>query len=357
DYKVKTIPGIPAINVDMHAGHIPTIGDTEYFFWLFNSKNKSNKLVIWLNGGPGCSSMDGVFLENGPFRFNGTTLVENKHSWYANANMLYLDQPAGTGYSISPEKNFAKNQDDVNRHFLAFLDHFYKIFDNFKDHELFIAGESYAGTWIPHITLAILNRNKKSPELYLPIKSILIGNGWIDPIYQVGTLLSKSFLEEAQLAMETCRNELHKLPSITNQHCEGVMDSILDYSKQDGKYCLNKYDIRLHDKGPNEGCGMSWPTGVYEMKDYLARHDVRNALHAQKYTSKSWTECSWSVYQHIVSDPTPPSITVFPALLEQLPINLFVGDQDLICNILGFKNMITLLTWNGAQGIDVLCVY
>ncbi|KAJ2998841.1 Cell death protease [Globomyces sp. JEL0801] len=270
DYKVKTIPGIPAINVDMHAGHIPTIGDTEYFFWLFNSKNKSNKLVIWLNGGPGCSSMD----ENGPFRFNGTTLVENKHSWYANANMLYLDQPAGTGYSISPEKNFAKNQDDVNRHFLAFLDHFYKIFDNFKDHELFIAGESYAGTWIPHITLAILNRNKKSPELYLPIKSILIGNGWIDPIYQVGTLLSKSFLEEAQLAMETCRNELHKLPSITNQHCEGVMDSILDFSKQDGKYCLNKYDIRLHDKGPNEGCGMSWPTGVYEMKDYLAKEET-----------------------------------------------------------------------------------
>ncbi|KQK02237.1 hypothetical protein BRADI_2g00262v3 [Brachypodium distachyon] len=78
------------------------------FYWLIEASSTaapdSAPLVLWLNGGPGCSSVGyGASEELGAFRISpdGTTLVPNPYSWNKMANMLFLDSPAGVGYSYS----------------------------------------------------------------------------------------------------------------------------------------------------------------------------------------------------------------------------------------------------------------
>jgi carboxypeptidase D len=77
-------------------------------------------------------------------------------------------------------------------------------------------------------------------------------------------------LNRAKQEFENCEKEFKPPITINYSHCEKIVDTILDASRDGGKYCLNKYDFRLRDHGPNEGCGMSWPPGVSEMGRYLS---------------------------------------------------------------------------------------
>ncbi|KAJ6705182.1 SERINE PROTEASE FAMILY S10 SERINE CARBOXYPEPTIDASE [Salix purpurea] len=73
-----------------------------YYFAEAELDCVSKPLVLWLNGGPGCSSLGvGAFSENGPFRPSGEVLVKNQYSWNREANMLYLETPIGVGFSYS----------------------------------------------------------------------------------------------------------------------------------------------------------------------------------------------------------------------------------------------------------------
>lgn len=79
----------------------------DYLFYLLVKAKKSNApLIIFLNGGPGSSSMSGAFMENGPLRIarpfaqdKNYQLTKNKWAWNNLANVVYLDQPRYTGYS------------------------------------------------------------------------------------------------------------------------------------------------------------------------------------------------------------------------------------------------------------------
>jgi cathepsin A (carboxypeptidase C) len=94
------------------------------FYWLFSSRNdiSTDPLVIWLTGGPGCSSEVAIFAENGPFSVkDDLTLLRNEHSWNNNANMLYVDQPLGTGYSKGKLIDYARSEATIAKDFLLFL--------------------------------------------------------------------------------------------------------------------------------------------------------------------------------------------------------------------------------------------
>src|SRR3712207_5333167 len=76
---------------------------SELYFWFFPSENKhaGDEILIWLNGGPGCSSLEGLLQENGPFLWQYGTYkpVENNYRWNNLTNVVWVEQPAGTGFS------------------------------------------------------------------------------------------------------------------------------------------------------------------------------------------------------------------------------------------------------------------
>lgn len=87
------------------------------FFWLFPSRQNPDKdpLIIWLTGGPGCSSELAIFFENGPMRLEYGKPVKNDISWNNKANLLFLDNPVGTGYSKGSIFNMPKNENQVRQ--------------------------------------------------------------------------------------------------------------------------------------------------------------------------------------------------------------------------------------------------
>lgn len=77
--------------------------DKAFFYMLYKSQSgqEVDPLILWLNGGPGCSSLIGMVSENGPFIFQPQTnkMVANPFAWNLNAHVIYLESPAGVGFS------------------------------------------------------------------------------------------------------------------------------------------------------------------------------------------------------------------------------------------------------------------
>lgn len=362
EYFVPQIPDIVA-NVTQFAGHIPIRKNANIFFWLFENEKiltETKKLTIWLNGGPGCSSMDGVFMENGPFTFDEDDhIIPNPYSWNKYSNMLYVDQPVGTGYSFTLNNDIPSTEPIVGKDFRTFLEQFFKVFPQYEDSEIYIAGESFAGTYIPYIAKDLLNNDVNEKRINL--KAIAIGNGWMDPLRQYegyiqysidNNLLSGNYLSKAQAKVDQCKRLYSSSDTIKKYSCEYILDTILNASMEGGKQCINMYDIRLRDKDSTGGCGLySWPLTLKAMTKYLGRADVIEALHV-KATPHIWRECSSRVSSALSGDNSPPSYTLFPELLKQIKITLFVGDQDLICNHVGIELMIDNLNWGGISGFE-----
>ena len=155
----------------------------ELFFWFFPSDNPaaSNEITIWLNGGPGCSSLDGLLQENSPFLWQSGTYAPqpNPFSWTNLTNMVYVDQPIGTGFSPAAPGAPAKiiNEEQVAADFAGFWKNFMTTF-NLTNRDVYITGESYAGQYIPYIADYFLNQTNKE---YYNVKGIQINDPSIGP--------------------------------------------------------------------------------------------------------------------------------------------------------------------------------
>ena len=164
------------------------------FYMYFESRSpetaSTDPLVLWMTGGPGCSSELAVFYENGPFRIeDDLSLSENPFGWDVGHNVLFIDQPVGTGFSytsdpsddVTSEKQVA---DDVLDFLLEFLDQKPELLQN----DLFVTGESYAGHYVPAVASRIVehNGNAARKTAALNLKGIAIGNGLTDPGIQYG---------------------------------------------------------------------------------------------------------------------------------------------------------------------------
>lgn len=106
-------------------------------------------LVISDKGGPGASSLFGLFTENGPFQLTAKQkLLPRKYSWHLNHNLIYIDNPVGTGFSFTDsEDGYAKNEKDVGENLLRALQQFFLLFPDLQKNEFFLTGESYGGKY------------------------------------------------------------------------------------------------------------------------------------------------------------------------------------------------------------------
>ncbi|KAJ7479829.1 alpha/beta-hydrolase [Mycena latifolia] len=152
------------------------------FFWAFEKANgtltgsaaDTDPWIIWLNGGPGSSSMIGLMTENGPLQVTGDySIVQNNFSWNKLADTFWIDQPVGTGYSTSDANGYVPDEDQMGRDFVEFLSNIVKIFPSLAKRPLHLTGESYAGTYIPYITKTIFS----TPNPPVNLTKIAVGDG------------------------------------------------------------------------------------------------------------------------------------------------------------------------------------
>ncbi|KAM0026175.1 putative carboxypeptidase D [Helianthus debilis subsp. tardiflorus] len=164
--QVSNLPGQSfTVDFDHYAGYV-TVNEQSgraLFYWMTEATHdpSSKPLILWLNGGPGCSSIAfGMAEEVGPFHVNedGKSVYLNPYSWNTVANLLFLDSPAGVGYSYSnTSSDITSNGDNrTAADSLQFLLNWLERFPQYKGRDFYVAGESYAGHYVPQLSQAIV---------------------------------------------------------------------------------------------------------------------------------------------------------------------------------------------------------
>lgn len=159
------------------------------FFWYFPAASLSSDapVVLWLNGGPGESSLRGLFTANGPFIVNANmTLSAREFSWHMQHHLIYFDNPVGAGFSFTDTGGYVRNEEEVGRDLYEALQQFFALFSELRSNRFYITGLSYAGKYIPALSYTILKRNMNANEvLKINLIGMSIGNGWTDPVHQL----------------------------------------------------------------------------------------------------------------------------------------------------------------------------
>merc|ERR1711981_802944 len=177
-------------SVKQHHGYFRIKGgkDKNYFYWMFEAREnpKNAPLVLWLTGGPGCSSEIALFTENGPCSVSkdGKKTTPNAYSWNRKANLLFVDQPAGTGFSYGRTGDYDKNEHEVSTDLYHFLQEVVKKYPQYHKAPLYIFGESYAGHFVPSTTHRVFQGNQAKTGEYLALRGQGIGNGLTDAYTQ-----------------------------------------------------------------------------------------------------------------------------------------------------------------------------
>lgn len=320
----------------------------QLFYWLIEAANPTQEtpLVIWLNGGPGSSSLVGLLAENGPFTLEpNLTLTPNEYSWHTAAHILYIDQPVGTGYSIAQSGDrFSRDEKQVADNFFAALVNFYNANPSFVAQDLYIAGESFAGTYIPHMALKIVDFNEQnkagSPPEGINLIGISIGDGTVDSLQSWQTqpqyALDNNLIGEAEYHYQVeklwplCQDEINESRKQNTPHsvdaCWEMQARTVD---QTG---VNVYDIRR--------------TGSYRF-DPLSCFLNDTAVMAENGALQAWNEDNQQVFGLLKLDDNLPTTDEISTLLHKnIKVLIYNGDQDLIINHLGTEAWLDALDYS-----------
>ncbi|XP_013883121.1 lysosomal protective protein [Austrofundulus limnaeus] len=377
--EVTFLPGLQKQPSFRHfSGHLDVADGKHLHYWFVESQNKpaSDPVVLWLNGGPGCSSLDGLLTEHGPFlvQDDGVTLQYNPYSWNKIANMLYLESPAGVGFSYSDDKNYKTNDTEVSMNNYLALKEFFRLFPEFSSNELFLTGESYGGIYIP--TLA--ERVMEDPSLNL--QGVAVGNGMASYELNDNSLVFFAYYHGllgsqlwTQLQTFCCKDGTCNFYNNQNQNCTECLSEVQDivygsglnmynlYASCPGgvphRYSVERGQLLIRDLGNifvkhqvtqqwnqkfqslaalhlsvrlDPPCTNSTPSSLYLNNPY-----VRKALHISP-DALDWVICSAEVnlnYGRVYLDVSKQYLKLLAALKYRVLI--YNGDVDMACNFMG----------------------
>ncbi|CAA3022036.1 serine carboxypeptidase-like 45 [Olea europaea subsp. europaea] len=348
--KITQLPGQPQVCFQQFAGYVSVDQKKQralfYYFVEAEVDPASKPLVLWLNGGPGCSSLGvGAFSENGPFRPSGNVLVGNEHSWNKEANILYLESPIGVGFSYSADSsNYEGVNDKITaRDNLVFLQNWFLKFPQYRNRSLYITGESYAGHYIPQLAEIMLLFNKK--ENLFNLKGIALGN----PVLEFATdfnsraeyFWSHGLISDTTYKLFTSACNYSRYVS---EYYRGAISSVclrvINLVTTETSKFVDKYDVTL-DVCMSSVLSQSKilsPEQVAETIDvcvedetvnYLNRRDVQQALHARLVGVKRWVVCS-NVLDYELLDIEIPSIPIVGRIINAgIPVLIYRYSREL----------------------------
>lgn len=279
--------------------------------------------------------------------------MNNPSAWNNNASVIFIDQPVNVGFSYS--NNGVSDTVAAGKDIYALLSLFFHNFPEYAKQDFHIAGESYAGHYIPVFTTEILKHEDRNINL----KSVLIGNGLTDPYTQYAYYRPMACGEGGQKAVlseDQCQSMDNALPRcqslINNCYDSGSVwscvpatiycnNAMLGPYQRTGK---NVYDIR----GECEDSGNLCYSALGWISEFLNQQDVLDALGVEV---SGYEGCNFDINRNFMfaGDWMQPYHQLVPSILEKLPVLIYAGDTDYICNWLGNEAWTNALEWSGHE--------
>ncbi|CAN1146302.1 Serine carboxypeptidase-like 48 [Linum perenne] len=355
-----------------YAGYysLPSTVGARMFYFFFESRRDENKtvnnkdpVVIWLTGGPGCSGELALFYENGPFHItddggddDSFSLQWNDFGWDKASNILFVDQPTGTGFSYTTSQaDIRRNETGVSNDLYAFLQEFFRGHPQFAGNDFYVTGESYAGHYIPALASRIYRGNLNSEGIHINLKGIAIGNGLTDPGIQYRAypefalstkLISQSdhdtlsrLVPPCESAIKACASEGGNACINAYSTCEDIFSQLLNLLGS-----INYYDIRKQCEG-------SLCYDFSRVEKFLSDKTVKEAIGVEQ--DIDFVSCSNQVHQAMIGDYMLNYQLGIPQLLEKgIGVLIYAGEFDLICNWLGNWNWVHAMKWSGQKQFE-----
>ncbi|XP_051830552.1 lysosomal protective protein-like [Antechinus flavipes] len=370
---ITSLPGLAELpNFKQWSGYLQAGSDKYFHYWFVESQGnpESDPLVLWLNGGPGCSSMEGLLAENGPFRINDDgSLYMNPYSWNLVANVLYLESPAGVGYSYSSSQNYKINDQQVAADNYQALQSFFAKFPSFTSNDFYVFGESYGGVYVPSLSAQIV----KGPAS-INFKGFGVGNGMNNYQLNDETLIEFGYYhgiigDNLWESLNTyCCSE--GVCNFYNNNQDQCLDSLMEAYRMIQGVGLNIYNLyspcwgatgyqeryaadmsnlyrqyQFNVAVPPPGApipGVPQCINATAMYVWMNQNNVRQALHIPGFLP-NWELCNTQVtsqYQRQYMDMAP----FYQELLQSdVRILVYNGDTDMACNFLGAEKFVESL--------------
>ncbi|KAI6197439.1 Serine carboxypeptidase ctsa-1.1 [Aphelenchoides besseyi] len=384
DDEIQKLPGVDFDVKFKHYSGFLQASETHFLhYWFVEAQDQPEKLplIFWFNGGPGCSSLDGLLNEMGPYEAHedGSNLRQNPYSWNKFASVVYIESPAGVGFSYSTDGNTTTDDDLTSLENYNAIKKFFEIHTPFRHHQTFIMGESYGGVYVPTLTARIVEGQKDFP---INLKGMAIGNGYVNEKLNIDTSVRYAYghgiIDEKvwnELESTCCRGCIDgcDLTKLTG-HCATMVEEIFEFLWFGG---LNPYDVyrkcdpnpgvnsirmetlaygitprffmekrqnvtqrleRLQKSHPQIRYGASVPClNDTDVTSYMNNKAVREALHIPD-NLPTWDICSDDItgkYKKKYTDVAPFVKTILDANVRIL---LYYGDAGMFC-CFSFQNM------------------
>ncbi|KAG2333500.1 hypothetical protein Bca52824_004680 [Brassica carinata] len=310
---------------------------------FFESKNNvTDPVVLWLTGGLGCSGSLALFTENGPFAISeNLSLSWNPYGWDKVSNVIYVDQPVGTGFSNMSDTSLLRHDETgVSSDLYDFLQAFFKEHPQLWKNDFYITGESYDGHYIPALASRICSGNKNKEGIPINLKDLAIGNGMTNPEIQYGAYADYA------LEMKLISQSIHESLNQVYVDCQSSIRICSNlYKKPSFDFCLSlfvlkHYDVRKKCVGPQ----------CYDnsnVKTFLNQENVRKALGVGE---NKWELCRDNVHEAMTEDWMINLEVNIPALVEDgINLLIYAGEYDFICNWLGNSRWVEQMNWSGQK--------
>lgn len=365
-HEIGSLPGMcpwGRKNLRMSSGYIPVRNSTKHIFYWFveSSGNPStDPLILWTNGGPGCSGLLGLMTEMGPVRPTATGgLVVNPNAWTQFANMVFIEQPAGVGFSYPLDRALYTDEIAAQDNW-DFIQGFLKLYPQLKSLPFWLASESYGGHYIPTFAREIQEHNAGdvdfkgmvigNPLIWLPYVNYgMIGmwHAWSmipEPAWHKYTSLECWWLDDSGkpvwngMPVEHVRecnkliDDFEQLANNVDPYALGFPSCVASQSEQMLKRLAPRIMARLQAKFKYIPCSGDYATA------YLNKPEVQSALHVQG--DVKWGECASINYSQ-----DSVNSNIIPVLQELikgggLRIMIMSGNVDSVCPTLGDQRWI-----------------
>ncbi|XP_036897128.1 probable serine carboxypeptidase CPVL [Sturnira hondurensis] len=347
--RLSTVAPFQGLNMVSYCGFL-TVNKTynsNLFFWFFPAKTESSTapVVVWLQGGPGVSSLLGLFVEHGPYVVTkNLTLDIRDFAWTSTLSMLYIDNPVGTGFSFTDDpQGYATNEDDVAQDLFSALIQFFQLFPEFQENDFYVTGQSYAGKFVAFISYYIHMLN---PRLSVPInlKGIAIGSEFCNTemmIQNYGTFLYEvGFLDEKQRKYFQEQSD-QCLAHV--QHGEWLQAFEVFERLVSGHHSYLKNVTGCPHLANIVQC--TKPEEYSYFKKFLALSEVRRAIHVGNRTFNDGSKVRKYLREDLFSSVTPQLVE----LMNNYKVLLYNGQLDILAMASLTERYLNTINWKGSQ--------